>query len=134
MGPPETRIVGASQLVAPISSAGVVLSQPASSRTPSIGLARMVSSTSIAAKFRNIIVVGRMSRKPRLVTGNSGGNPPAMSTPRFERCDLRDVGSLQASIRSFSDACGGLDVLVNNAANDDRHAASSLSLEHWEDR
>ncbi len=45
-GRPETRMVGRSQLAAPISSEGVVLSQPASSTTASIGLPRMLSSTS----------------------------------------------------------------------------------------
>src|SRR5690242_5938744 len=38
IGPPETINDGRSQLAAPIRSAGVVLSQPASSTTPSIGL------------------------------------------------------------------------------------------------
>ena len=52
IGPPETRIAGMSTLAAPISSAGVVLSQPASSTTPSIGLARSASSTSMAQRLR----------------------------------------------------------------------------------
>src|SRR4030095_13614550 len=37
MGPPESPIVGRSQLAAPISNAGVVLSQPISSTTPALG-------------------------------------------------------------------------------------------------
>ncbi len=41
IGPPVTMIAGISALAAPISCAGVVLSQPHSSTTPSIGLARM---------------------------------------------------------------------------------------------
>src|SRR6187397_3155758 len=45
IGPPETTSAGTSQLAAPITSEGVVLSQPHSSTTPSIGLARMDSST-----------------------------------------------------------------------------------------
>ena len=48
IGPPETPIVGRSHDAAPISNAGVVLSQPISNTTPSNGLARMDSSTSIA--------------------------------------------------------------------------------------
>ena len=52
IGPPETRIAGMSTLAAPIRSAGVVLSQPASSTTPSSGLARSASSTSIAQRLR----------------------------------------------------------------------------------
>ena len=41
IGPPETPIVGRSTLDAPITSDGVVLSQPISSTTPSIGLPRI---------------------------------------------------------------------------------------------
>src|SRR5204863_1078477 len=85
MGPPETPIVGKSQLAAPISSAGVVLSQPINSTTPSIGLARIDSSTSMLTRLRNSMVVGRISVSPRLITGNSNGNPPASYTPRFTR-------------------------------------------------
>src|SRR5271168_3111363 len=47
MGPPETTMAGISQLAAPIISEGVVLSQPHMSTTPSIGLARIDSSTSM---------------------------------------------------------------------------------------
>src|SRR5687767_3704678 len=52
IGPPETTIAGTSQLAAPITSDGVVLSQPQSSTTPSIGLARMDSSTSMLTRLR----------------------------------------------------------------------------------
>ncbi len=52
MGPPLTPMVGRSALEAPISSAGVVLSQPISKTTPSIGLPRMLSSTSMLARLR----------------------------------------------------------------------------------
>ena len=52
MGPPDTPMVGRSTLEAPISSAGVVLSQPMSSTTPSTGLPRMDSSTSMLARLR----------------------------------------------------------------------------------
>src|SRR5688572_12105938 len=41
IGPPDTTIAGTSQLAAPITSDGVVLSQPQSSTTPSTGLARI---------------------------------------------------------------------------------------------
>jgi hypothetical protein len=52
IGPPESPIVGRSQDAAPISSDGVVLSQPIIRTTPSNGLARIDSSTSIAAWLR----------------------------------------------------------------------------------
>ena len=77
IGPPETTIAGTSQLAAPISSDGVVLSQPHSSTTPSMGLPRIDSSTSMLARLRNSIAVGRMLVSPSDITGNSRGNPPA---------------------------------------------------------
>ena len=76
IGPPESARVGRSQLAAPMSRAGVVLSQPTKRITPSRGLARMVSSTSIETRLRNIMVVGRISVSPSDITGNSNGKPP----------------------------------------------------------
>ena len=52
IGPPERPMVGRSHDAAPISSAGVVLSQPIISTTPSNGFARIDSSTSIATWLR----------------------------------------------------------------------------------
>ena len=59
IGPPESTIAGTSHEAAPIKSAGVVLSQPVISTTPSTGLPRIASSTSIEARLRNSIAVGR---------------------------------------------------------------------------
>ena len=52
IGPPDTPIVGRSTLDAPITSEGVVLSHPISRTTPSSGLPRMLSSTSMLARLR----------------------------------------------------------------------------------
>ncbi len=52
MGPPETTSVGIFTLHAPITNEGVVLSQPHINTTPSIGLARIDSSTSMLARLR----------------------------------------------------------------------------------
>src|SRR4029078_8288926 len=59
IGPPEITSAGRSQLDPPMMIDGVVLSQPQSRTTPSIGLPRIDSSTSIAARFRKRIAVGR---------------------------------------------------------------------------
>ena len=77
IGPPDRPMVGRSQLAAPISNDGVVLSQPISSTTPSMGLPRIDSSTSMLARLRNSIAVGRSSVSPSDITGNSSGKPPA---------------------------------------------------------
>ena len=94
-------MVGRSALEAPISSAGVVLSQPMSSTTPSIGLPRMLSSTSMLARLRYSMAVGRRSVSPSDITGNSSGKPPASYTPiltcsaRVRKCELQGVSSLK---------------------------------------
>ena len=101
IGPPETPMVGKSQLAAPIISDGVVLSQPMSNTTPSIGLPRIDSSTSMLAKLRNSIAVGRSCVSPKDMTGNSSGKPPASYTPRLtnsassRKWPLQGVNSLQ---------------------------------------
>src|SRR3954452_22900490 len=59
IGPPDTTSAGRSQLAAPMISDGVVLSHPQSRITPSMGLARIDSSTSIDARLRKSIAVGR---------------------------------------------------------------------------
>src|SRR6202035_913618 len=83
IGPPETTSVGKLQLAAPIINEGVVLSHPHNSMTPSIGLPRIDSSTSMEARFRNSIAVGRRLDSPNDMTGNSTGNPPFSYTPFF---------------------------------------------------
>ncbi|MCC6719605.1 MAG: SDR family oxidoreductase [Acetobacteraceae bacterium] len=54
--------------------------------------------------------------------------------PHFVTCDLRDIAAYQAAIRQVGDAMGGIDVLVNNAAHDERHDWKSVTPEYWEDR
>ena len=99
IGPPETTSAGRSQLAAPMMRDGVVLSQPQSSTTPSMGFARIDSSTSIDARLRKSIAVGRRLVSPSDITGNSKGTPPASQTPRFtcsassRKCPLHGVSS-----------------------------------------
>ena len=73
IGPAGQNSVGMSMLTAPISVPGVVLSQPASSTTPSQGRLRSSSSTSIAKKLRYSMVVGLTITSPRLMAGSSTG-------------------------------------------------------------
>ncbi|HUA76110.1 MAG TPA: SDR family NAD(P)-dependent oxidoreductase [Acetobacteraceae bacterium] len=51
---------------------------------------------------------------------------------RFFAADLTDIAALRAAIRAIEAAAGhGLDVLVNNAARDDRHAWDGVEPEQW---
>ncbi len=81
IGPPGTTTAGRSTDAAPISRAGIVLSHPPSSTTPSIGLARIISSIAMAAMFRHSIAVGRTCVSPSDTTGMSSGTPPASQMP-----------------------------------------------------
>ncbi|WP_308918335.1 SDR family oxidoreductase [Jannaschia sp. LMIT008] len=52
----------------------------------------------------------------------------------FEICDLRDVDALRAAVDRLRDRQGPADVLVNNAARDDRHDWREVTADYWDDR
>jgi NAD(P)-dependent dehydrogenase (short-subunit alcohol dehydrogenase family) len=54
----------------------------------------------------------------------------AAAVPEFRRCDLKDLDAVAANMK----AIGPVDVLVNNAANDDRHEPSEVTPQYWDDR
>jgi NAD(P)-dependent dehydrogenase (short-subunit alcohol dehydrogenase family) len=54
--------------------------------------------------------------------------------PRFEHVDLTDIGVVQATIAAGIAEGGAYDVLVNNAANDDRHSLEQVTEAYWNDR
>ena len=54
--------------------------------------------------------------------------------PRFIRCDLRDIEALQAAVAEVTAADGDIAVLVNNAANDDRHRIEDVTAAYWDER
>ena len=52
--------------------------------------------------------------------------------PRFLQCDLIDIAALQAAIATVRREIGPIGVLVNNAANDDRHAVPDVTTDYWD--
>lgn len=54
--------------------------------------------------------------------------------PRFATCDLTDLDSLQRNIADLSGGMGDFDVLLNNAASDDRHAIADITPDYWDER
>jgi len=50
--------------------------------------------------------------------------------PVFQRCDLKDL----AAVASFFKELGPIDVLVNNAGNDDRHKLAEITPAYWDER
>lgn len=60
--------------------------------------------------------------------------PTVKIAPRFLHCDLTNLDALQASFAQIEASAGGVDVLINNAANDDRHQISDVSAAYWDQR
>lgn len=54
--------------------------------------------------------------------------------PLFIHCDLRDIAAYQAAIALAAVTFGTINVLVNNAAHDERHDWKTVTVEYWEDR
>lgn len=52
----------------------------------------------------------------------------------YAHCDVRDIAALQAAIVDFEGPGGHVGVLVNNAANDDRHSIDKVTPAYWEQR
>ena len=51
---------------------------------------------------------------------------------RFYPCDLTDVQALKATLARVEAELGPVQVLVNNAANDDRHRLEEVTPEFWD--
>jgi NAD(P)-dependent dehydrogenase (short-subunit alcohol dehydrogenase family) len=61
-------------------------------------------------------------------------NATATTPPRYLHCDVTDVSALQSIIEAAVAQHGPVRVLVNNAANDDRHDWKSVTSEQWDAR
>lgn len=51
-----------------------------------------------------------------------------------EICDLRDVEALRGAMANLKARIGAAEVLVNNAARDDRHNWQDVTPEYWDER
>jgi len=54
--------------------------------------------------------------------------------PKYFNCDLTDIGKLQSVISKINSEKGSIDVVVNNAANDQRHTTDEVDEEYWDNR
>ena len=53
---------------------------------------------------------------------------------QFLKCDLTNLAELKATLAAVEERAGPVAVLVNNAANDDRHTFEKVTPAYWEDR
>lgn len=54
--------------------------------------------------------------------------------PTYHSCDLRDIAAIERVFAAICAEAGTIDILVNNAANDDRHPFGSVTPAYWDDR
>jgi len=54
--------------------------------------------------------------------------------PIYRQCDLKDIDAFKATLAEIEEKLGGIDVLINNAANDDRHSVEEVTPAYWDDR
>ena len=55
-------------------------------------------------------------------------------TVDYEVCDLRDIDALQRAVATLVSRLGPVQVLVNNAARDDRHDWRDVTPDYWDER
>jgi NAD(P)-dependent dehydrogenase (short-subunit alcohol dehydrogenase family) len=58
----------------------------------------------------------------------------ASHPPLFRRCDLRSAEAIQSTFSEIVDIAGPIEVLVNNAGNDERHEIDAVTPTYWDDR
>jgi len=58
---------------------------------------------------------------------------PCAHLPVFRRCDLQDLESLSQTLAELAASLGPVEVLINNAARDDRHKLEDVTPELWDE-
>jgi len=69
-----------------------------------------------------------------LVARLSQSLQPGQLAPVFRYCDITDIPALEAAMAELADALGDFDVIVNNAANDQRHRIGEVSVDYFDQR
>ncbi|MBB5370149.1 MULTISPECIES: SDR family NAD(P)-dependent oxidoreductase [unclassified Janthinobacterium] len=57
-----------------------------------------------------------------------------LPAPLFRHCDITDIADLQRVMAELAQELGDFDVLVNNAANDQRHQLEDVTVDYWNER
>jgi D-xylose 1-dehydrogenase len=67
----------------------------------------------------------------RALVAELGGAKPGVW---FTKADIRDIDALRAAIATLTEALGPADVLINNAAHDERHATPDVTPQMFDER
>lgn len=68
------------------------------------------------------------------IAQDAGEEVAARSGARFHQCDLTDIDAVQTMMAEVEEELGGIDVVINNAANDDRHGVEEVTPAYWDER
>jgi D-xylose 1-dehydrogenase len=52
--------------------------------------------------------------------------------PTYIHCDITDTESVRTTVANAIETMGGLEVLINNAGNDQRHTIEEVTPEYWD--
>jgi len=80
------------------------------------------------AKVGFIDIKGDESRALAASLSNEG------RTVHFEQADLTDITALRSAIAKIRERFGPINILINNAAHDERHRTEDVTPEYWDDR
>ena len=83
--------------------------------------------TGFARQGAEVIFLDVADAESKALVEQLAGSPIA---PVYKRCDLTDLAALTATFAQI----GPIDVLVNNAGNDDRHKLAEITPDYWNDR
>lgn len=84
-----------------------------------------------AAQGANVAFVDIADDAAEGVIASTSG---AAHAPFYQHCDLTDIPALQRAIATVAQKLGPITVLVNNAANDQRHNFEDVTVEYWDER
>jgi len=82
-----------------------------------------------AAQKANVAFVDIAVEPSKELVAKIGASEPP---PLFLHCDLTDIAALEAAMEEVKQRVGPIGVLINNAANDQRHHAHEISEEDWD--
>lgn len=85
--------------------------------------------TAFAAQGARVAFVDLDAAGAAITVAACGDNPAV-----FVQCDLTDIAGLQATIANLRSTLGPIEVLVNNAGNDDRHLTPDVTPEYFDGR
>lgn len=84
-----------------------------------------------ATQGARVAFIDVQAEPSRALLSRLEGQAPGL---RFIHQDLTDIEGTQAAIARLSADWGGVEVLVNNAANDDRHRIAEVTSAYWDER